>query len=75
MNQTAMYLYKTEPDIQNFSDRELIERLFLFLNYTEESDNGRIFHPTVISSCRAMMTEPLNQLLEEMKSRALSPNG
>jgi hypothetical protein len=37
------------------------------LDTTEESENGRLFHPIEISCCRAMMIEPLDQLLDEIK--------
>ena len=37
-----------------------------YLNYTEESDSGKMFHPITVSCCRAMMTEPLSNLLDKM---------
>jgi len=37
-----------------------------YLNYAEESDSGKMFHPITVSCCRAMMTEPLNNLLARM---------
>ena len=37
-----------------------------YLNRVEESDSGKMFHPVVVSCCRAMMTEPLNNLLARM---------
>ena len=37
-----------------------------YLNRTEESDGGKMFNPIVVSCCRAMMTEPLNNLLAKM---------
>jgi hypothetical protein len=64
-----MNLYKTYDGIENLSIFELVEWLFEYLDYTEESDGGRIFHPVTISCCRAMMHEPLDQLLKELKSR------
>jgi len=48
---------------------ELVKSLFEdYLDVTEESDEGRIFHPTFITSCRSMKVEPLNKLLTELKS-------
>ena len=38
-----------------------------FLNYYEESDSGREFHPIHISCCRCMMTGPLNETLDKMR--------
>ena len=37
-----------------------------YLNLTEESDGGKMFNPIVVSCCRVMMTEPLNNLLARM---------
>jgi hypothetical protein len=37
-----------------------------YLNRTEESDSGKMFNPIVVSCCRAMMTEPLSNLLDRM---------
>lgn len=47
--------------------REFFEK---YLDYTEESDSGNIFHPIRIHCCRVMMNEPLNKLLERMKELA-----
>ena len=37
-----------------------------YLNRTEESDSGKMFNPVTVSCCRAMMTEPLSNLLDRM---------
>ena len=37
-----------------------------YLNYAEESGGGKMFNPIVVSCCRVMMTEPLNNLLARM---------
>ena len=37
-----------------------------YLNRVEESDSGKMFNPIVVSCCRVMMTEPLNNLLARM---------
>lgn len=50
------------------TQNELVRELFKFLDYTEESDNGRIFHPIEISCCRALMSEPLGEVLKELKA-------
>jgi hypothetical protein len=47
--------------------KQLVKQLFDMLDTTEESENGRVFHPIQISCCRAMMIEPLGQLLDEIK--------
>ena len=45
----------------------LVKELFMLLDVTEESDDGRVFHPNRISSCRAQDAEKLNQVLVELK--------
>tara|TARA_R110000823_G_scaffold71687_1_gene165153 strand:- start:645 stop:860 length:216 start_codon:yes stop_codon:yes gene_type:complete len=37
-----------------------------YLNLVEESDSGKEFNPITISCCRALMLEPLNNLLNRM---------
>ena len=37
-----------------------------YLNRVEESDSGKEFNPIVVSCCRAMMIEPLGNLLDRM---------
>ena len=43
------------------------KELFMLLDVTEESDDGRVFHPNRISSCRAMDAEKLNSILVALK--------
>jgi hypothetical protein len=38
-----------------------------YLNYQEETDQGRVFNPIHVSCTRAMMIEPLAKLLMRMK--------
>jgi len=45
----------------------LVKELFVLLDRTEETDEGRVFHPNRISSCRALDAEKLNQVLVELK--------
>ena len=51
--------------------KSLLVRLFEFLDLTEESDSGNIFHPITIGSCRADKQEPLEDLLAEMKKASM----
>jgi DNA-directed RNA polymerase subunit N (RpoN/RPB10) len=49
--------------------KECVKEFFeVYLNRIEESDSGKLFNPISISCCRAMMLEPLNKLLEEMRT-------
>ena len=45
----------------------LVKELFRLLDITEETDEGRVFHPNRISSCRALDAEKLNQVLTGLK--------
>ena len=45
----------------------LIEQLFALLDKREETDDGRIFHPNQLRSCRAADTEKLNKILAELR--------
>ena len=46
----------------------LVKQLFILLDKTEETDEGRVFRPNRISSCRALDAEKLEQVLKELKS-------
>ena len=53
---------------QNDELKECVKVFFeQYLNRREESDGGRMFAPIYVSSCRAMMTGPLGELLEKMR--------
>lgn len=49
------------------TQNELVKELFRMLDTTEESDEGRIFHPITFSCCRSLMTEPFGRILRELK--------
>ena len=59
-----------EKNIALMRDAELqvcVKEFFeKYLNRTEESSGGKMFNPIVVSCCRGMMTEPLNNLLARM---------
>jgi 3'-phosphoadenosine 5'-phosphosulfate sulfotransferase (PAPS reductase)/FAD synthetase len=38
-----------------------------YLDYQEESDDGKLFNPVTISCCRVLKVKALNALLDEMK--------
>jgi hypothetical protein len=46
----------------------LVRELFRLLDITEQTDEGRVFHPNRISSCRALDAEKLEQVLKELKN-------
>lgn len=53
---------KNEEDLT-----ELLKKLFYYLDMTEESDSGRVFHPTIITSCRVMYQDKINDILKQLK--------
>ena len=53
-----------QPDELKECVKELFEK---YLNRREESDSGRMFAPIYLSSCRALMTGPLGELLERIR--------
>ncbi len=46
--------------------QECVQSFLQILKIQEESDSGRVFHPTTISSCRAYDLERINTLLNQM---------
>jgi hypothetical protein len=46
----------------------LIEQLFHLLDKKGETDDGRVFHPNELRSCRAADTEKLSKILAELRS-------
>ena len=46
----------------------LVRELFVLLDKTEETDEGRVFRPNKISSCRALDAEKLEQVSKELKN-------
>lgn len=53
------------------TDLELIKEFLSYLDYTDESESGRVFHPVEIGCCRAMIGEALGHVLHEMRRRAV----
>jgi len=44
-----------------------VRQFFAMLDIVEESDSGNEFHPISIGNCRAMLQEPLENILTQMK--------
>jgi hypothetical protein len=58
-------LMREQQDIElRLCVKEFFEK---YLNRTEESDGGKVFHPITVSCCRVMMMQPLSNLLHEMR--------
>jgi hypothetical protein len=49
--------------------QELVKEFFTYLDYTEESEGGREFHPISIGSCRVLMTQPLNMCINKLREK------
>lgn len=46
---------------------DLVEQFIYILDITEESDSGRLFHPTNITSCRASDLQKIGELVEALR--------
>jgi hypothetical protein len=46
----------------------LVKALFQILNKTEETEDGRSFHPNQLRSCRALDAEKLDKILAQLKN-------
>ena len=68
--ETEQDIATLEKNIALMRDAELrvcVKEFFeKYLNHAEESDSGKMFNPIVVSCSRALMTEPLNNLLARM---------
>ena len=57
-------LMREQQDIElRLCVKEFFEK---YLNYAEESDSGKMFHPITVSCCRVMMMQPVSDLLHKM---------
>ena len=50
--------------------KELVSKFIAILDITEESDSGRLFHPTQITSCRSGDLQKIVELIEAMRKAA-----
>lgn len=55
---------------------DLVKQFVSILDITEESDSGKLFHPTNITSCRAGDLQKIGELVEALRraSRTTNPN-
>lgn len=65
MSEKLMREYRAKLETMEMKD--LVKEFFTFLDYTEESDSGRVFHPITFSCCRCLMSEPFSLLLDRMR--------
>ena len=68
-NETVRRFDHYKDTLKSMSDGRLIDEFFSYLDYVEESDSGREFHPVAISSCRLSLSQPLNVVIAELKKR------
>jgi len=52
---------------QRDSLADLVKQFIYILDITEESDGGRLFHPTNITSCRAGDLQKIGELVEALR--------
>lgn len=67
INTERMIEYQAKLD--TLSLQELVKEFISYLDYTEESDSGTVFHPITIGSCRILMQEPLHKVLTLLRSK------
>lgn len=60
--------YKAKLDSMDL--KEMLKEFFSYLDYTEESDSGRVFHPIEIGCCRCLMHEPLDEVITRLRDMA-----
>ena len=66
-NNIALIRAEMQQEKRDAELRVCVKEFFeKYLNRTEESDSGKMFNPIVVSCCRVMMQEPLNNLLAKM---------
>lgn len=58
-----------DVDTSGENTNQLLKKLFYYLDMTEESDSGKVFHPTIITSCRVMDGEAINEVLKQLKAQ------
>ena len=46
----------------------LVKELFVLLDKTEQTDDGRTFRPNMVYSCRAMDADKLERVLKDLKN-------
>lgn len=61
-----------EPSELEFLQTSITEILKI-LKTTEQTDDGREFHPTTIQSCRVLDAEKLQNIFRELEARLLKP--
>ena len=57
-----------QEKLDKMDAQQLIQEFFTYLDYTEETDSGREFHPITISSCRVALSPAMSMLLEKMRN-------
>ena len=64
----AMSMSEKFRTVEHYQElAKAVRDFFELLDNTEESDNGYEFHPVTISCTRAMLIQPLDDVLTKMK--------
>ena len=56
-----------QEKLDAMSTEEIVREFLSYLDYTEESESGREFNPITIGSCRVLMTQPLNMVINKLR--------
>ena len=58
-----------EIELSSKPIEEIVKELFDYLDYTEESESGRVFHPISFSSCRVGLSTPFTLVLAALRKK------
>lgn len=56
-----------ELEVKLQNQTNLIKQFFALLDIKEETDDGRVFHPTTIQSCRTIDAQKMKEILGKLK--------
>lgn len=60
-----------QEKLNNMELKDIVREFISYLDYTEETDSGREFHPITIGSCRILMTQPLGMCLNKLRESVI----
>jgi hypothetical protein len=72
LGRTQERMFNAEMQRDRLAD--LVKQFIKILDITEESDSGRLFHPTNITSCRAGDLQKIGELVEALRRASRTTN-
>ena len=68
-NRSKEIMSEYTEEVNQMSLEELVAEFLSYLDYTEESDSGNVFHPITIGCCRILMSKPLDFVINSLRKR------